>query len=99
MAKICTEWKPDATFTYEQCDYKTLHRPNLLRDVKSVPNKTKDLACHKCDFKAAYTISLRGHTKDVHEKVKGFACLSTAITERDELESTEPRIGCSREGI
>ena len=58
----------------DKCD-KSYQRPSaLLKHIKAVHDKIKDIECPHCDYKFSTRDALSRHIKAIHDKIKDFEC-------------------------
>lgn len=61
-------------FECKQCVYTSSRNCHVLRHVRNVHDKRKDVKCKSCDFTCTSNSELKRHVKSVHDKIKDFVC-------------------------
>jgi hypothetical protein len=56
------------------CEYVTCQSRALVRHIKNVHNKLKDMKCSECEFASNNKHHLLQHIKAVHDKIKDIKC-------------------------
>ena len=55
-----------------ECGYSSKKRNDVIRHIRSVHMKIRDVHCKLCDYKCFGAGSLNHHVKSVHLKIKDF---------------------------